>query len=338
MKDNDETRDQETRERLGKIFDFSNDAIFIIDPEGDEILDVNPTACRMLGYSREELLSLAVSVIHPDEMPQLRAFAKSVLEDGKGWTNELTCLTKGSQTLPSEISASIVDIGGKTCMIALVRDISQRKRAEEALVRLASFPEQNPNPVIETDLNGKVTYLNPLASERFPDLEAAGLQHALLEGLGSIVGELKERGAESIVREIEIGDRIYDQKVTHISESGIVRIFAHDITKRKQAEQALQEANEKLEKRVAERTAELSDALAEVEELKNRLQAENVYLQEEIKLQHNFDEIISRSEALNSVLRKVEQVASTDATVLILGETGTGKELLCPGCPQHQRA
>ncbi len=66
----------------------------------------------------------------------------------------------------------------------------------------------------------------------------------------------------------------------------------------------------------------------EVNELKNQLQAENVYLQEEIKLAHNFDDILSQSSAMQQVLRKVEQVAATDATVLILGETGTGKELL----------
>ncbi|ETW98367.1 MAG: hypothetical protein ETSY1_19060 [Candidatus Entotheonella factor] len=66
----------------------------------------------------------------------------------------------------------------------------------------------------------------------------------------------------------------------------------------------------------------------EVNALKNQLQAENVYLQEEIKLAHNFDDILSQSSAMRQVLRKVEQVASTDATVLILGETGTGKELL----------
>lgn len=66
----------------------------------------------------------------------------------------------------------------------------------------------------------------------------------------------------------------------------------------------------------------------EVNQLKNQLQAENVYLQEEIKLAHNFDDILSQSKTMQQVLHKVEQVAATDATVLILGETGTGKELL----------
>ncbi|HML94547.1 MAG TPA: sigma 54-interacting transcriptional regulator [Thermodesulfobacteriota bacterium] len=72
----------------------------------------------------------------------------------------------------------------------------------------------------------------------------------------------------------------------------------------------------------------LKKALSKVEELKNRLQAENIYLREEIKTEYNFDEIIGRSEALMNVLRKVEHVAPTEATVLIQGETGTGKELV----------
>jgi Nif-specific regulatory protein len=69
-------------------------------------------------------------------------------------------------------------------------------------------------------------------------------------------------------------------------------------------------------------------ALAEVERLKNRLQAENVYLQEEIRREHNFSEMVGSSPALMTVLRKVEQVAPTDTTVLIHGETGVGKELI----------
>jgi formate hydrogenlyase transcriptional activator len=72
----------------------------------------------------------------------------------------------------------------------------------------------------------------------------------------------------------------------------------------------------------------LRGALAEVETLKNRLQDENVYLQDEIREGHNFEDMIGRSPALLDVLRKVERVAATDATVLILGETGTGKELI----------
>jgi len=66
----------------------------------------------------------------------------------------------------------------------------------------------------------------------------------------------------------------------------------------------------------------------EVKQLKDRLQAECAYLQEEIKFGHNYDEIIGQSAALKYVLFKVGQIAATDTTVLILGETGTGKELI----------
>jgi transcriptional regulator with GAF, ATPase, and Fis domain len=65
-----------------------------------------------------------------------------------------------------------------------------------------------------------------------------------------------------------------------------------------------------------------------MEQERARLAAQNVYLQEEIKAVHNFEEIIGQSPALLDVLEKVQRVARTDATVLITGETGTGKELI----------
>jgi chemotaxis protein methyltransferase CheR len=83
-----------------------------------------------------------------------------------------------------------------------------------------------------------------------------------------------------------------------------------DISDRKQAEVSLRKAHE------------------EVSKLKNQLEEENIYLQEEIRLAHNVDEIIGESNAIKYVLFKIEQVAQTDTTVLILGETGTGKELV----------
>ncbi len=69
-------------------------------------------------------------------------------------------------------------------------------------------------------------------------------------------------------------------------------------------------------------------AYEEVQALRDRLAAENVYLQEEIRQDHNFEEIVGRSPALLGALREVELVAPTDSTVLIYGETGTGKELV----------
>ena len=73
---------------------------------------------------------------------------------------------------------------------------------------------------------------------------------------------------------------------------------------------------------------ELKGALAEVKRLKERLELENVYLRSEVLGAHRYGEIIGESEGIRKVMEQVERVAGTDMTVLILGETGTGKELV----------
>jgi chemotaxis protein methyltransferase CheR len=88
------------------------------------------------------------------------------------------------------------------------------------------------------------------------------------------------------------------------------RASNRDVTERKQAE------------------IELRSAYDQIEQLKDQLEAESAYLQDEIKLEHNFENIIGQSEALKYVLSRVEQVAVTDSPVLVMGETGTGKELV----------
>jgi formate hydrogenlyase transcriptional activator len=77
-------------------------------------------------------------------------------------------------------------------------------------------------------------------------------------------------------------------------------------------------------------------AFNEIEALKDRLHQEKVYLEEEVRTQHNFGEIVGESAALRRVLKQVEAVAPTDSTVLILGETGTGKELIARAL--HERS
>ena len=123
----------ESEDLFRKIFEYSNDAIFIIDPNHDKIIEANPKASAMLKYPRAELLDMAISAIHPAEMPKLLAFTRRVLAQGSGWTNELTCLTKYGTQLPAEISASSITIEGRPCVIAMVRDIRERKEAEKAL-------------------------------------------------------------------------------------------------------------------------------------------------------------------------------------------------------------
>ena len=140
-------------QRFRKIFEGSNDAIFVIDPAQDKILEANPRATELLNYSRQELLSsIKISQVHPDEMPQLEKFSQTVFQNGRGWTDELTCLTKTKNKLPAEISAAAIEFEGRSCILAMVRDISDRKRlaaerkqaelkAQQAISHLAEVGE-----------------------------------------------------------------------------------------------------------------------------------------------------------------------------------------------------
>ena len=78
-------------------------------------------------------------------------------------------------------------------------------------------------------------------------------------------------------------------------------------------------------------------AVRDLEKLKNKLAQEKLYLEDEIRNELNFDEIIGQSPALKQVLKLVETVAASDSTVLLLGETGTGKELIARAVLEHSR-
>jgi two-component system sensor kinase len=122
------------------------------------------------------------------------------------------------------------------------------RNAQASHARLATFPEQNPNMVIETDLDGRVTYLNPVAQSRFPDLWSKGASHPLLDNLRSIIAGFRDGHEAYVAREIDVGAEAFEQKICYAKTAGAARIlvYVHDITRRKRAEEAIQ----KLAKRV----------------------------------------------------------------------------------------
>jgi formate hydrogenlyase transcriptional activator len=138
--------------------------------------------------------------------------------------------------------------------------------------------------------------------------------------------------SESIIRGFQAGGVDYISKPFNSWEL-LTRVKTHiDL---KLSHDLLKNINLTLEEKVNLKTAELKEAFEnlrkaydEIKLLKEKLQSENTLLREEIRIHKSFDEIIGQNDSLQKVLKQVSQVASTDATVLIMGETGTGKELI----------
>jgi len=140
-------------------------------------------------------------------------------------------------------------------------------------------------------------------------------------------------------------DEIATRRQTEEANADLLR----EMRERKRAEEELHKAHNELELRVGERTEELTSvnlqltqeiderkraeeslqgAFAEIKQLKDRLQAENIYLQQDVAREYNFGEIIGQSNAISYVFFRIEQVAPQDTTVLLLGETGAGKGVI----------
>jgi diguanylate cyclase (GGDEF)-like protein len=130
-------------------------------------------------------------------------------------------------------------------------DIQFEEASEAALARLASFPELIPNPIIEMDLEGIITYLNPAASLKFPKLREIGKEHPVIAG---VFPALQNRKGNSFVREVEVGKEIFEQSIHYLPESDLIRTFIiRDITEQKQAVAELHQ-RDRLLQAVAEAT------------------------------------------------------------------------------------
>ena len=173
----------EARTRL--IIDTALDAVLGMDAQG-RVTDWNPQAETMFGWKREEALheSLA-NLIFPSEHREahnrgLRRF----LETGEGSILnkriEMPACHREGHLMTVELSISLIISDGHWIFHAFIRDITQRKAMEDQLVRLSTFPRNNPNPIVQVDLEGVVTYVNPTAEWRFPDLSIGTVEHPFL--------------------------------------------------------------------------------------------------------------------------------------------------------------
>ena len=308
--------------RFQRIFDYSNDAILVIDPKYDEILNANSMACKMLEYSHEELLVKPISAIHPDEMPQLRSFVDSVFEKGSGWTDELTCHTKHGETLAAEISASVFKFDGRPCVLAMVRNIAERKKAEQALResenRLASIVGSAMDAIVTIDKDRTILLANAAAENIF-GCRAADLVHQSFDNF------TPDTLRELLVRSVDTFEQ---------GGSGPQYLWAPDgiTASRANGEEFPIEATISQAVAAGEKlyTINLRDVNERVraEQVLERLHFENEHLLEEAGTELEFEEIVGSSAPIKAVLQSVRQVAGTDSTVLLTGETGTGKELI----------
>jgi diguanylate cyclase (GGDEF)-like protein len=127
----------------------------------------------------------------------------------------------------------------------LIVDTNFEAASDTALARLASFPELIPNPIIEMDLEGTITYINPAAATKFPKIREIGKAHPVLAGL---LNTIEDRKINSFSREIKVDKEVFEQCIHYLPESDLIRTFiVRDITEQKQAEAELRQRDRLLQ-------------------------------------------------------------------------------------------
>jgi formate hydrogenlyase transcriptional activator len=238
--------------------------------------------------------------------------------------------------------------GKRTDRILLAfEDITDRKQTEEALKisekRYRRLFETAQDGILILDADtGEISDVNPFLVEMlgyshedflgkklweigaFKDIEASKATFLELQDKGYVRYKdlpLETKDGRSMA--VEFVSNVY-----LVNHHKVIQCNIRDITERKHIAEALQRVQNELERRVEERTLELRTALSEIKTMKDRLEAENIFFRRENKMKSRFEHIIGQSDGLKYVLYRAEQVAPQNTTVLILGETGTGKELI----------
>jgi PAS domain S-box-containing protein len=283
---------RESEERFRSILENNQDGYVRADKEGI-ITMVSPSAARMYGYSSPaEMTGLPASLLYGNQADR-NSLLEEIENRGKVMDYESEALRKDGSTFPVSLNVQFYcdETGGRQGTEAFVRDITGRKNAERALAHLSSFPERNPNPIIEIDAGGHILYSNPSTVRLFPDIKENN--HPFLAGLESVFDTPAKGIPELMVREVWAGERYYRQTTSYLPDIHRVRIYGMDITALKQAEEAILKKNTELES--------LNEELnAAQEELQQNLEELSLREQELIKSETGLKEALAEKEILLS--------------------------------------
>ncbi len=242
------------------------DAVIATDKDG-LITFMNPVAEGLLGWKQEEAsgkkLTDIFNIINRETRQPAENPVYKVLCEGftVGLANHTILIARDGTEVPIDDSAAPIKDDQENILgvILVFRDITEREQAEKEMEHLASFPRLNPNPILEIDPSGLVTFYNSSALEV---LKEAGLEDNVLEDnlrlllpedLDVLLNVLRnEKEPKVFYSEIKIKDRIFGESIYLPEKPRVLRIYTYDITERKQLESELRKHRDHLEELVAE--------------------------------------------------------------------------------------
>ena len=248
---------EKSLEKYSDLFDFAPMGYLTLDRIGT-ISAANLSGASLLGIERGRLLGRRLGLFISEESRIAFAdFLEKVFISSAKEECELKLLKEGNPPLFVQIGG-LVSASGHECRIALI-DITKRKQMEEQALYLASFPHLNPNPVLEVNASGKVTYSNPATHMTLKKLGIAEeeVNSFIPSDMNDILGNWGRKDNLILNREIAIKDRYFEEAIFLTPELNVARIYSLDITKRKQVEKELELLNRTLEARVSEMVADL---------------------------------------------------------------------------------